>query len=162
MQSTKYIADFLGKHSKYTCFFVCLRWCFTFYHGKSRLNHHLGGYVVLSPTTLSKCKSKTSRDWNHAWKTRESFPHFGELVASRFTSIWAKQKHKWHSIIPVGQQGPCNGLEIIPYNLHISGWCNPLLICFWCCHLCSKTWPWGSDRIFFELQLHWLQKESSS
>ena len=26
---------------------VCLRWLFTFYHGKSPVNHHLGNYVLL-------------------------------------------------------------------------------------------------------------------
>ena len=32
---------------------VCLRWFFTSYHSKSRLNHHLG---CIFPTTLSKYK----------------------------------------------------------------------------------------------------------
>ncbi len=49
---------------------------FTFYHGKSPLNHHLGNVFILFPTTLSKSKILVSLLNLFPWRKKNKPPKF--------------------------------------------------------------------------------------
>ena len=83
----------------------CLRWCFTFYQGKSPLNHHLGDILFLSksPTTLSKPKKVL------VFMCRKQHQHWIKLISESSNSTWGM------CILSIYHPSPLTRILLIPF-----------------------------------------------
>ena len=67
----------------------CQRWCLTFYHGKSPLNHQLGEYVLLVPGIFFPAKSKYMLNTNMIWHmTNLPFNECQDLLKKSGSNRW--------------------------------------------------------------------------